>query len=173
MEKIAIFGSAFNPPSLGHKSVIDSLAHFDKILLVPSIAHAWGKEMLDFETRCQLVEAFIRDLTLERVELSLIEKSLFTPGESVTTYAVLNELQKLNCDAELTFVIGPDNFFKFSSFYKADKITEQWSVMACPEKVNIRSTDIRNALINGSDVTELSTQSVIKILQDGELYQIM
>lgn len=153
--------------------MIDSLAHFDKILLVPSIAHAWGKEMLDFDTRCQLVNAFISDLSLEQVELSLIEKSLFTPGESVTTYAVLSELQKLHRDAELTFVIGPDNFFKFSSFYKSDEITEQWSVMACPEKVKIRSTDIRNALISGSDVAKLSTKSVTKMLQDSGLYQIM
>ena len=173
MEKIAIFGSAFNPPSLGHKSVIDSLTHFDKIFLVPSIAHAWGKEMLDFDTRCQLVNAFISDLSLDQVELSLIEKRLFTPGDSVTTYAVLSELQKLHGDAELTFVIGPDNFFKFSSFYKSDEITERWSVTACPEKVKIRSTDIRNALISGSDVSKLSTKSVTKMLQDSSLYTIM
>ena len=173
MEKIAIFGSAFNPPSLGHKSVIDSLTHFDKIFLVPSIAHAWGKEMLDFDTRCQLVNAFISDLSLDQVELSLIEKRLFTPGDSVTTYAVLSELQKLHGDAELTFVIGPDNFFKFSSFYKSDEITERWSVMACPEKVKIRSTDIRNALISASDVSKLSTKSVTKMLQGSGLYTII
>ena len=173
MEKIAIFGSAFNPPSLGHKSVIDSLAHFDKILLVPSIAHAWGKEMLDFDTRCQLVEAFISDLLLDQVELSLVEKGLFTPGESVATYAVLSQLQKQHPEAELTFVIGPDNFFKFSSFYKSDEITERWSVMACPEKVKIRSTDIRHALQNGSNVAKLSTKSVTRILQDSELYTIL
>ncbi|WP_016798874.1 nicotinate-nicotinamide nucleotide adenylyltransferase [Vibrio cyclitrophicus] len=173
MEKIAIFGSAFNPPSLGHKSVIDSLSHFDKILLVPSIAHAWGKEMLDFDTRCQLVEAFISDLLLDQVELSLVEKGLFTPGESVTTYAVLSQLQKQHPEAELTFVIGPDNFFKFSSFYKSDEITERWSVMACPEKVKIRSTDIRHALQNGSNVAKLSTKSVTRILQDSELYTII
>ncbi|CAK3914592.1 hypothetical protein VCRA2130O400_310001 [Vibrio crassostreae] len=129
--------------------------------------------MLDFDTRCQLVNAFISDLSLDQVELSLIEKSLFTPGESVTTFAVLSELQKLHRDAELTFVIGPDNFFKFSSFYKSDEITEQWSVMACPEKVKIRSTDIRNALISGSDVSKLSTKSVTKMLQDSGLYTIM
>ncbi|MDF4536048.1 nicotinate-nicotinamide nucleotide adenylyltransferase, partial [Vibrio parahaemolyticus] len=51
MKKIAVFGSAFNPPTLGHKSIIDSLGHFDLILLVPSIAHAWGKTMLDYELR--------------------------------------------------------------------------------------------------------------------------
>ncbi|MGB1281247.1 MAG: nicotinate-nicotinamide nucleotide adenylyltransferase, partial [Vibrio cyclitrophicus] len=160
MEKIAVFGSAFNPPSLGHKSVIDSLSHFDRILLVPSIAHAWGKEMLDFETRCQLINAFIDDLSLEQselshIELSRIEETLHTPGESVTTFSVLNCLKDIHPNADITFVIGPDNFFKFGSFYKAQEITQQWTVMACPEKVHIRSTDIRNALAKGMKVTEL------------------
>ena len=173
MEKIAVFGSAFNPPSLGHKSVIESLVHFDRILLVPSIAHAWGKTMLDYDIRCQLVEVFINDLAIEQVELSLVEQSLYTPGESVTTYAVLKKLQESHPTADITFVIGPDNFFKFSSFYKSDEITERWSVMACPEKVKVRSTDIRNAIINGDDFANLSTKSVTNILQDGGLYKTM
>ncbi|CAK2162055.1 hypothetical protein VCRA2112O187_6340001 [Vibrio crassostreae] len=45
--------------------------------------------------------------------------------------------------------------------------------MACPEKVKIRSTDIRNALISGSDVSKMSTKSVTKMLQDSGLYTIM
>ena len=45
--------------------------------------------------------------------------------------------------------------------------------MACPEKVKIRSTDIRLALQNGSNVAKLSTKSVTKILQDSGLYTIM
>ena len=57
--KIAVFGSAFNPPSLGHKSVIERLSHFDKVLLVPSLSHAWGKEMLPFDTRIDMVLTFI------------------------------------------------------------------------------------------------------------------
>lgn len=173
MEKIAVFGSAFNPPSLGHKSVIDSLAHFDRILLVPSIAHAWGKEMLNFEVRCQLVDAFIEDLKLNNVELSVVEKKLHQPGESVTTYAVLNEIKEMHSTADITFVIGPDNFFKFASFYKADDIVQEWSVMACPEKVKIRSTDIRNAIANGQEIKDLTTPSVTNILQGDGLYKIM
>ena len=72
--------------------------------------------MLDYDIRCQLVEAFINDLAIEQVELSLVEQSLYTPGESVTTYAVLKKLQESHPTADITFVIGPDNFFKFSSF---------------------------------------------------------
>ncbi|MEF1220429.1 nicotinate-nicotinamide nucleotide adenylyltransferase, partial [Photobacterium damselae] len=47
--QIAIFGSAFNPPTLGHLSVLERLSQFDKVLVLPSYAHAWGKVMLDYE----------------------------------------------------------------------------------------------------------------------------
>ncbi|MCV5855789.1 hypothetical protein OFN53_34760, partial [Escherichia coli] len=80
MKKIAIFGSAFNPPSLGHKSVIESLSHFDLVLLEPSIAHAWGKNMLDYPTRCKMVDVFIKDMGLSNVQRSDAEQALYQPG---------------------------------------------------------------------------------------------
>ena len=77
MSKIAVFGSAFNPPSVGHKSVIDSLTHFDQVLLLPSISHAWGKQMLDYDLRCELVDAFIQDLNLSNLVRSTVEEELY------------------------------------------------------------------------------------------------
>ncbi|WED24328.1 nicotinate-nicotinamide nucleotide adenylyltransferase [Vibrio sp. JC009] len=168
--KIAVFGSAFNPPSLGHKSVIDSLTHFDKVLLVPSISHAWGKEMLDYSDRCKMVDLFIHDMAQDNVERSTVEELLHVPGQSVTTYAVLEKLQELYPEAELTFVIGPDNLFKFSSFFNAELITERWSVMAFPEKVKVRSTDIRNNLKKMRSVTKLTTKSVADYLIINKIY---
>lgn len=170
MKKIAVFGSAFNPPSLGHKSVIDSLTHFDCTLLVPSIAHAWGKTMLDYDIRCELLDDFISDLALPNVLRSTVEQELYLPGESVTTFAVLNRIQELYPHADITFVIGPDNFFKFSKFYKAEQIMQRWCVMACPETVNVRSTDIRNRLMAGEAIDDLTTVSVSKKLQHSNLY---
>lgn len=170
MTKIAVFGSAFNPPSLGHKSVIESLSHFDVVLLVPSISHAWGKEMLNYEIRCELIDAFISDLHSDRVQRSTVEEELQQPDQSVTTYAVLSLLQKQFPDADITFVIGPDNLFNFAKFYKAKEILQRWSVMACPEKVAIRSTDIRQRLAENLDITDLTTSSVGKVLQQRTLY---
>ncbi|AEX24902.1 MULTISPECIES: nicotinate-nicotinamide nucleotide adenylyltransferase [Vibrio] len=171
MKKIAIFGSAFNPPSLGHKSVIESLGHFDLVLLEPSIAHAWGKEMLDYPTRCKLVDAFIKDLGLSNVQRSNVEQALYQPGQSVTTYALLNKIQEIHSTDDLTFVIGPDNFFKFAKFYKAQEITERWTVMACPEKIKIRSTDIRKALMEGKDISAFTTLTVSELLLNEGLYR--
>lgn len=173
MKKIAVFGSAFNPPSLGHKSVIESLSHFDVVLLEPSIAHAWGKDMLDYPTRCRLVDAFIKDMALSNVQRSDLEQTLYQPEQSVTTFALLTKIQEIYPTADITFVIGPDNFFKFAKFYKAEEITKRWSVMACPEKLKVRSTDIRNAINQGESIDRYTTISVKRMLIDEGLYKIM
>ncbi|MCG3728612.1 nicotinate-nicotinamide nucleotide adenylyltransferase [Vibrio cincinnatiensis] len=170
MEKIAVFGSAFNPPTLGHKSVIESLTHFDRILLVPSIAHAWGKEMLDYALRCRLIDAFIADLSLPQVQLADVEKGLLQPGQSVTTYALLTFLQEQWPEAELTFVIGPDNLFQFGQFYRAQDILQRWSVMACPEKVKVRSTEVRRSLQEKKEISTLTTSSVETLLKQLNCY---
>ncbi|MGY3572129.1 nicotinate-nicotinamide nucleotide adenylyltransferase [Vibrio paucivorans] len=170
MSKIAVFGSAFNPPSLGHKSVIESLSHFDKVLLIPSIAHAWGKHMLDYSLRCQLVDVFIEDIAQPNVERSIVEEQLVEPGQSVTTYAVLSHLASQHPEAELTFVMGPDNLFNFAKFYKAEEILQRWNVLACPEKVQIRSTDIRKKLADGSNIGQMTTPKVAALLKELSLY---
>ncbi len=168
---IAVFGSAFNPPSLGHKSVIERLTHYDKVLLVPSISHAWGKKMLSYEDRIEMVSAFINDLSLNNVEISLIEKELYVPDQSVTTFTLLKKLQELNKEADITFIIGPDNLLKFDRFSKADEIVKYWNVMACPETLPVRSTDIRNAIKKGEDITHLTTQGVQSYIKAHHLYE--
>lgn len=170
MCKIAVFGSAFNPPSLGHKSVVESLSHFDKVLLLPSIAHAWGKQMLDYSVRCELVDLFIEDLTVCNVERSTIEETLYQPESSVTTFAVLEALEAQYPQSELTFVMGPDNLFNFAKFYKAEEILSRWSVLSCPETVRVRSTDIRKALAEKQDISDLTTTKVCRRLAKMEYY---
>ncbi len=169
--KIAVFGSAFNPPSLGHKDVIERLNHFDKILLVPSISHAWGKVMLPYKERAAMVLAFIDDLVVKNVELSLIEEQLYVPDQSVTTFSLLNKIQEMNQEADITFVIGPDNFMKFNDFYKSSEIMQRWSVMACPEIIQVRSTQIRDAIANNHSISNLTTQGVERFIKQYQLYK--
>lgn len=160
MSKIAVFGSAFNPPTLGHKSVVDSLSHFDLVLLVPSISHAWGKKMIDYELRCNMVELFIEDIGPANFSLSRIEKEIQIGTERVTTFDVLSAIQDLNKNADITFVVGPDNILHFDSFHKADTILKNWSVLSCPEKIDIRSSYVRSNLTENKSIDLLTTPSV-------------
>lgn len=170
IERIAILGSAFNPPSLGHKSVIDELTHFDRIFLVPSIAHAWGKPMLDYDARCQLLEAFTQDLNNPKVSCVYIEQELWKPNHKVTTYQVLTGLQQAYPQAKLTFVIGPDNLMRFSEFAQAEQITRAWSILACPETVPIRSSLIRERLEHQQSIADLTTPTVAQLLAQHRYY---
>ncbi len=167
---IAVFGSAFNPPTLGHKSVIERLLHFDKVLLLPSIAHAWGKEMLDFSVRCELVELFITDIGSDKLELCTIEQALYLPEKSVTTYDVLNHLETIYPDDQITFVIGPDNFAHFTRFYKHDEILKRWSLMVCPETVPVRSSLIRENLKKAHAIDSMTTPSVAQFVSKNNLF---
>lgn len=168
--KIALFGSAFNPPSLGHASVIESLGHFDNIILLPSISHAWGKDMLDFDIRCKLIELFIQDIGCEKLSLSTIEKELLQPEKSVTTYDVLCLLEERYPYADISFIIGPDNLKNFHKFYKSDEILTRWSIVVCPERLPIRSTLIRENLIGMKSIANMTTPSVEKYLLENKLY---
>ncbi len=170
MKKIAVFGSAFNPPTLGHKDVIESLSHFDRVLLEPSIAHAWGKDMLDYATRCVLVDAFMRDLNATNVECLRLESQLYQASESVTTFQLLEKIQDLYPSADITFVIGPDNLLKFAKFYRANDILARWSVMACPERVAVRSSIIRQRLSDGQPIGDLTTPRVAEVIEQQKLF---
>ena len=168
---LAVFGSAFNPPSLGHRSVLERLGQFDKVLLLPSYQHAWGKVMLDYNARCDLVRAFINDIGQSNLELSTLEQQIAIDDNAVTTFAVLNALQLEHPDSDITFVIGPDNFLSFERFYKAGEILKQWQVMACPETVPVRSTLIREALLNNNDISHYTTPTVNAMLVNDDRFQ--
>ncbi|MDD1792270.1 nicotinate-nicotinamide nucleotide adenylyltransferase [Enterovibrio sp. ZSDZ42] len=163
-QRIAIFGSAFNPPSLGHLSVLQRLSHFDLVLLVPSFSHAWGKKMADFTKRCQWVEGFIADVDCRNLVLCKDEEKLGQSG-AVTTWALMEHIQNQYPTSELTFVLGPDNFLSFSKFHRSEDIVSRWSVLACPEVVPVRSTDIRNKLESGLSIDSLTTTSVAATIE--------
>lgn len=166
-KRIAVFGSAFNPPTLGHLSVIQRLSHFDTVLLVPSYSHAWGKKMADFDKRCDWVLSFIEDAGCPNLALYREEEQLSQNG-AVTTWDLMNHIQKQNHTSELTFVIGPDNFLNFAKFHRADEILQNWSVLACPETVQIRSTEIRHRLSLAEDISDLTTPSVAKKIKKAD-----
>lgn len=179
--EIAIFGSAFNPPSLGHLSVLERLVHFDKVLLVPSIAHAWGKDMLSFSLRCKLVEAFIEDLVQENIEAFwgefelqhqlAKEKKQTLEQTSVTTFDLLSHVQAQYPNANLTFVLGPDNLLNFSKFYNSELILKRWQILMCPETVQVRSTMIRENIAAKRSISDLVTPCVAERITQLALFQ--
>lgn len=176
-KKIAVIGSAFNPPTLGHKDVIEqvlaSSIGFDTVALVPNYRHAFGKEMADYAKRCELLSLFVQDINNARVSALCIEQNVQkVEGQPVYTYDVLSHIASLEpSGTELYFVIGPDNFANWDKFYKAEEIKTKWNLLCVEELVDVRSTSVRNAIECNLPLDHMVTPSVSSFLTQSALYE--
>ncbi len=157
--RTAVFGSAFNPPHMGHADVINqALGHFSGVILVPSFAHAFGKAMAPFQLRLDMAAALAKHCDWgTNVRVSDIEKSIEAHkprSEPVYTFDVLEAMEKLWPDTQFVFIVGPDNAKNetWQKFYKASEIDQRWGRWAAEEREQIRSTFIRDALSKGADI---------------------
>lgn len=106
MTQVAVFGGSFDPPHIAHVLCAcwaRAVADIDRVLIVPTYQHAFGKDSVAFEQRVQMCELAFQDI--RGVEISLIEKEL--GGES-RTYHTLRALQKEMPEAKFRLVIGAD-----------------------------------------------------------------
>lgn len=170
---ISLFGSAFNPPHKNHREVILWAAkQSDKVLLVPSYRHAFGKIMLPYEQRLQMLHAFCKDLNMDNVHIAAVEPLIQVEGLPVYSYNVLDHVQKENPLDTLSLVIGPDNGDNFHKFYRNEDIKSRWGVSVSPDFGPCRSSLIRKAIENGEDVSELLTPTVYSMIKEGALYAV-
>ncbi|WP_062260074.1 adenylyltransferase/cytidyltransferase family protein [Endozoicomonas arenosclerae] len=185
VKKTGIFGSAFNPPTLGHLDVLQQAQEaFDLILLVPSAAHAFAKQMLPFHHRLAMCQIFVDSVQLPDCQLKVsgIEHDMLAahPKQPVYTFDLLERLECLYPDDQLGFIRGPDNADPetWQRFYRSDDIENRWPVFTAHERQSIRSTQVRELLVSGTSddnnretVAKLLLPSVHEYILQHHLYQ--
>ncbi len=147
---IAVFGSAFDPPHLGHADVVAQLlARHKQVLLVPSAAHAFGKRMSPFEQRLELVRALVDEQFGDNptVDVSAIESELLAqrPQRPVYSIDLLEALQQRMPGQALHLVLGPDNAAPdtFRRFHGWQEIEDRYAVDVVAERLPIHSSQVR------------------------------
>ena len=154
-KKIGVFGSAFNPPTKGHLDVLQQASqYFDKILLIPSVAHAFSKKMLPFNDRlamCHLFLETVHNIPDCKFEVSSVELNILgeRSDKPVYTYDLLKYLSVCSPDDSFCFIRGPDNASQavWKRFYRATDIKKHWLIFTAIERVNIRSTYVWQLLV--------------------------
>lgn len=157
--RIAYFGFAANPPHRGHLEVIEWLAErYDKVLVGPSVAHAFGKNMQPLAERKVMVTALLSQVQSRNVELVEVEEMLAKDGP-VYSYDVLVALQVMYPEDQLFLAVGPDNGDPavWNRFHKADQILSEFGRVVAPNMGDHkRSTEIRFMLVRGASLEELA-----------------
>ncbi|MCD8548237.1 MAG: nicotinate-nicotinamide nucleotide adenylyltransferase [Aeromonadaceae bacterium] len=169
---IAVMGSAFNPPTLGHADVIAQLESVaDAIWLVPAFAHAWGKAMAPYAERCAMLAAFVADLHNPKLSMQAVEQYIASGGP-VYSIDLLEYLERHKpANSRLLLVLGPDNQAAFAQFHRAAEIQARWACFFAQQRLAVRSTTLRAALQAGEPIDGFTTPGVARYLADHPLYR--
>jgi nicotinate-nucleotide adenylyltransferase len=176
---IGIFGSAFNPPTLGHMDAIKKcLKVTDTLFVMPSYNHPIKNNVLNFDTRILMTRAILSDCKLiNKVILSSFEDNLSKKFkiDYISTYFLLDnffETSGLSDKKDITFFVGSDNYNDFENIFKNGRyILDNFTVKEIKEDLDIRSTYIRRDIKKSKKLSKYTTKSVIDIINDRNLYQ--
>ena len=137
----AVFGGTFDPPHIGHASLVDAVLSggwADSVVLVPAARppHKTRPPVADFADRLEMTGVMARAVSekhgrgAERVSVSEVEAGL---GDGPTyTYNMMSALEGELDGAELALLLGGDSLAMLHSWRNAREIAERWRVLTFP-----------------------------------------
>ena len=197
MKKIALFGGTFNPVHNGHINLLKSIDEkfcFDEILLIPSHIppHKQAKNLAPGKMRMKMLALAFEDMEKAGVcDIELTQK-----GKSYTVDTV-KKLKRIFPNAELYFIIGSDMLFTFDKWKnwreilkytnilassrnkgetellvkKAEELDENRITVVESEPFPVSSTEVRNMIKKGKDVSHLVPEKILRYINLEGLYR--
>jgi nicotinate-nucleotide adenylyltransferase len=184
--KVTLFGGAFDPPHVGHQQVASYLLSqniADQVWYVPVKQHPFGKQMASAADRLAMLELILQPNT--RIEDYELRQSQI----SYTAWT-LQALAAQHPQIEFSWIIGSDNLAKFDqwgaeiftslanhTFYVYPRRNFEFDplypgMVPLPDApvVEAASTDIRQLIEQGQDVSALIDAQVIDYIRTKKLY---
>ena len=174
-----IFGGAFDPPHLGHlaaAAVALAAGQLDKLLVVPTFAHPFGKQMAPWPDRLAMTRLAFAPLC--RVEVSEIEAALPRPS---LTLATVETLCAAHAGVRWFLVVGSDTLRERSSWHRFDDIVGRAELLVIGRQghergtidfalPDVSSSAIRRALADGDDLHGWLDPGVERYVRERKLY---
>ncbi len=123
--KIAIYGGAFDPPTIAHQKIVKSLKEVaDEVWMMPCFSHLFDKKMSSPEHRINMCELVAE---LEGIRVCDYEFSL---KKSITTYESLKGLSEIYLEHDFNFVMGGDNLCNLPKWDKHEQLIAEFGIIA-------------------------------------------
>jgi nicotinate-nucleotide adenylyltransferase len=182
-KEIALLGGSFNPPHVAHlMAAYWTLATqgVSEVWLLPAYRHPFGKDLEPFEDRlrmCQLAAAAIRGVHVCTAEADLRDDPLV--GKTVRT---LEHLTLKHPTVRFALVVGADILAETDKWYRFDRVRELARLIVvgraghpdgagAPALAPVSSTEVREKLRRGEDVSALVPRKVLDYIRERGLYQ--
>ena len=187
MVRVALYGGSFNPPHVCHVmtcAYVLASAPVDAIWLLPVGHHPFAKnaELLPFAHRHRMCELAV-ELFGSRVAVSDVESRLPGPNRTVDT---VDHLRRENPGVGFSLVMGTDLFRERHLWKDFDRLERTVpfivleregyppppGVAASPILPDVSSSEIRQRLANGTDVSTLVPAGVADYIRAHGLYGV-
>ncbi|MAQ19547.1 MAG: nicotinate (nicotinamide) nucleotide adenylyltransferase [Sandaracinus sp.] len=189
-ERIAVYGGSFDPPHVAHVLVAcwaRVSGDVDRVLVVPTFEHAFGKRSAPYEDRVTMCERAFG--LVAGCEVSRIEEEL---GAS-RTLPVLQALHERHPGARFRLVIGTDILPDTPKWHRWDEVARlapplvvgragheppadllaEHGLDALPLTMpELSSTEVRRRLGAGESVTGMVPTAVAEYVRDRGLYEV-
>ncbi len=195
--KIGVFGGAFNPVHNGHLHLMNCFFNelkLDKLILIPTSVppHKDQSGLLSGTHRINMLKLAVDNKL--GIEISDIE---FKRSGKSYTYDTLSQLKKEYPEDEFYLIVGSDQYLHFNSWYRyEDILTSVTLVTAAREEneykilndfknknsflknsmistfgvVKVSSSQVRQMIADGRDVSHLIPSRVYNYIKENELY---
>ena len=200
MEKkqIVMFGGCFNPPLNSHFSLAEHLVNqyheIEKIVFVPVNEKYQKISLISNEHRYNMLKLVCDEN--ERFEVSRIE---IDNVRQLYTIETLRKLKDIYSNYDIAFLLGSDNLKELHTWYKADKLVENFKIYVLERdkdnieniieennflkkhkrtfikaentiNTNLSSTFIRKILKSNKSIRYLAPEQVVNYINKNRLY---
>ncbi|TSC53920.1 MAG: nicotinate-nucleotide adenylyltransferase [Microgenomates group bacterium LiPW_16] len=162
---IAIFGGSFDPPHVGHITLIKQVfasSVVDEVWLVPNFSHNWKKTIASPDHRFKMCQLLKND----KVKACDIEVRRGGKSYAIDT---VRELKKKYPDYQFYWLAGKDLLKELPKWKDPEALKKEIEFIAFP-KTNISSTMIRERIKKGLPITGLVPKKVEEYIKEYKLY---
>jgi nicotinate-nucleotide adenylyltransferase len=169
MKNIGIFSGSFNPVHIGHLALANWLCEYENLyeiwfLVTPQNPLKKGRQMIDFQTRYEMVEAAVAGYP--RFRASDFEINLPQPSYTVRT---LRALKQTYPEYLFHLIVGADNWEIMEEWKDSASLIEEFPVLIYPRPGYDRPapphpTSVRRV---GAPILEISSSFVRDAIRQG------
>ncbi len=184
--KIFFFGGTFDPPHLGHLEIAKHCTNLaDKFIFIPA-KQSPHKNKFPIASDKHRVEMLTRMIDSPKMIIEDFELTSSLPNYTIYTIHYLKNKWK---GADLTMVVGEDQYNSLSKWYQIDEIRKNVCIM-CFHRVgfkplqvndkkdefisdfnlNISSTELRKSFKNNQSDNAMINQDVLSYIKENNLY---
>lgn len=180
---VAVYGGSFDPPTVAHvlaATWVLTKGGAERLLVVPTFLHPFGKPLAAFDARLRMCEAAFRHLG-PLVTVDPIERDL---GGTSYTARTLEALHARDPEARLLLVLGTDAWARRSEWHRLEDVLRLATPYVLgrdgepdPEGVEVpvhlpavSSTAVRDRLARGLPVEHLVPPGALAIARAEALY---